>query len=111
VSSGGVADGERAAFIVDSTNGSYAVVLWPRTNERLAATWHGPIPPRTIAIAHTHPVNMPRPSRNDIAQAIQLRVPLIVVSRTHIFLIDATGGVTLFAGTGWQKHYSSPAGD
>jgi proteasome lid subunit RPN8/RPN11 len=96
-------EAERAAFILELPDGTYECRLWPRTNQRFGSTWHGAIPERTIAIAHTHPVTMPQPSRVDVGEAVRLGIPFIIVSRTHIFLIGETGEVTQLESAGWLK--------
>jgi hypothetical protein len=96
-------DGEWAAFIVRSADGSYDFISWPNTGERYAATWHGPIPSGTLAIAHTHPVTMPQPSRNDVKIAMRLNLPFVIISRTHVFVVDSTGKTRVLASDGWQQ--------
>lgn len=95
-------DGEWAAFLVEA-GGAYAYIQWPSTNERHAATWRGAIPTGTVAIAHTHPVTMPQPSRNDIAIAARLQLPFVVVSRTHLYIAYPSGKTMVLASRGWQQ--------
>ena len=71
---------ERAAFIVDRGNGEIDCVAWPNTNERERARFSGTIPPGTIAIIHTHPVNVPWPSEQDEREAHRLGIAIYALT-------------------------------
>lgn len=99
----GTVESERAAFLVVGPLGEYESVVWPRTHERRAATWRGPVPAGTIAVLHTHPMTMPEPSRNDVAHAIQTRLSFVIVSRSRVYVVEPNGSVRLIASNGWRK--------
>jgi len=71
---------ERAAFIVDRGDGNLECITWPVTNEREKATFRGTIPPGTIAIIHTHPLNTPWPSEQDENEAHRLGIPIYALT-------------------------------
>jgi hypothetical protein len=79
---------ERGMFLTRGPDGALGSVLWPATMQRRKATWRGPVPPETIAIAHTHPHGMPKPSQHDLAEAERTRLPIYVVTRTSIYRVD-----------------------
>lgn len=87
-------DEERAAFIVYREDiGNVALVQWPRESAYRAAHWKGPLPEHVIGVIHTHPAHIPRPSKQDIAEAQRLRLPFYVISRTRLCVADANGNV------------------
>src|SRR5688572_22242764 len=63
---------EVAAYLVRDENGTISAVIWPHSATRRAEHYEGPIPGRTVAIAHTHPLAFERPSRGDVEQAKRL---------------------------------------
>jgi hypothetical protein len=71
---------ERAAFIVDHGNGDLECIAWPSTYERERATFSGTIPPGTIAIIHTHPLNVPWPSAGDEREAHRLGIAIYALT-------------------------------
>jgi proteasome lid subunit RPN8/RPN11 len=79
---------ERAMFLTRDGSGALDAQLWPATYERRKASFHGPIPPNTVAIAHTHPQGMPEPSQHDIDEAERTGLPIYVVTRTSIARVD-----------------------
>jgi hypothetical protein len=72
---------EQAAFIVLGDDGRFACLPW-RDNDAHShgARYKGRIPQGTVAVAHTHPVGLTEPSRQDRKEADRLDVPFIVVS-------------------------------
>lgn len=70
---------ERAAFLVER-DGRIACVAWPSRNEYQAASWESAWPEGVIAIAHTHPRELPLPSANDRREARRLQLPVIVLT-------------------------------
>jgi len=83
---------EVAAFVV-LDEGHFRLVMWPRTNLARAKQWGGSIPVGTVAIAHTHPFDCPRPSAQDRAEARRLGIPMFVVTPESTSLIGANGDV------------------
>ena len=63
---------EAAAFLVQESDGSLTMVFWPENGVSRKAKFHGAIPQGTVAIVHTHPPEMERPSRGDLAEAKRL---------------------------------------
>jgi hypothetical protein len=80
----GHADMEEAMFIVRGANGVLSFVRWKPAHVARQAKWNAPMPHGAIAIAHTHPNSMPRPSLNDIRTALRSNLPVYVVTRTRI---------------------------
>ena len=80
----GHAEMEQAMFIVRGADGVLSFVRWHPTGASHLAQWNAPVPPGTIAIAHTHPNSLPRPSTNDIRTAVASKLPIYVVTRTRI---------------------------
>src|SRR5687768_8248129 len=52
---------ERGGFIRRLPDGRYEGQMWPFAPTVREATFKGPLPSGTIAIAHTHPGNIPHP--------------------------------------------------
>ena len=69
---------ERAAFLV-RTDAGLRAVMW-QAGELTEAVYRGPVPKRCLAVIHTHPAIAPQPSRQDIAEARRLRMPIVVVT-------------------------------
>lgn len=85
---------EIAAFLVRDANGAISSVLWPRTWNSRSERYDGVIPPGTVAIAHTHPSRADkRPSRGDIEQAVRIGLPIYVITRWHLYVVDSSGVV------------------
>jgi hypothetical protein len=81
-------DTERALFLTRGDDGNLGYELWPATHQRRKATYRGTVPPNTVAIAHTHPNGMPKPSQHDIDEAARTGLPIYVVTRTSIARVD-----------------------
>lgn len=94
---------EVAAFFVRDANGVISSVDWPHTGNRTSEHYNGAIPAGTVAIVHTHPLQADEhPSRGDIAQARKIGLPIYVVTRMNLYVVDPNGDVIkLFAGTNW----------
>ena|SRR5579884_2792541 len=71
---------ERAAFIIDRGDGDIHCVMWPDSDQRERASFHGSIPPGTIAIIHTHPANVPWPSDQDRREARRLGLAIYALT-------------------------------
>jgi hypothetical protein len=82
---------ERAAFVILDEDGQFHFDLWPATNGFMSATWRGAIPDRTVAIAHTHPEQLPYPSAHDRDEARVSGAPIFVLTRVTITLVTADG--------------------
>lgn len=95
---------ERAVFITVAEDGSLQCHAWPAGGDFQSASYGGAVPPRVIAIAHTHPNHAPEPSLRDRAVATQLNVPVLVVTRSSV--IAAMPGVErseVFASGNWTE--------
>lgn len=90
---GSIDDIEVAAFVVRRDDGALDLVHWPRGDYR-KAHWDGVLPDNVIAVMHTHPAQVPRPSAQDVAEARRLRLPFYVVSRPRLCVVDRDGTVT-----------------
>jgi hypothetical protein len=56
------------------------------------------IPPGTIAIVHTHPVQYPRPSERDKQEATRLRIPIYVLTIQGVYkAVPGASNATLIA--------------
>lgn len=84
----GLAQTERAAFIVRTPDGRLRLHPWPVTNKHRKSTWKGPIPPDTVAVVHTHPHLDPKPSARDHEEARRLGLPVYALSRLSIYRAD-----------------------
>ena len=101
----GLAETERAAFIVRTSEGRYALDLWPASHSIRKSVWKGPLPANAVAIVHTHPQGMPLPSSGDRQEARRLGIPIYVLARSSIYRVDPSGGdnVRLIAQSDWWK--------
>ena len=93
---------ERAAFLVKAGN-RVTIQAWSNgTFQRV--TYRGVIPEGTIAIAHTHPRDLPWPSANDREQAKRTGIPIVVITPGSVVVADADGSVrTLIRESKWWK--------
>lgn len=88
--------GERAAFVVLGPGGGLELVHWPppRPDMRRSVNWSGLMPSGVVAVIHTHPSQVPRPSRQDLAEARRLAMPFYVVSRSSLCVAGSDGGIS-----------------
>jgi hypothetical protein len=92
---------EEAAFIVRDASGTVSEVPWPAAGEPNTGKWIGAFPANTIAIVHTHPNWMPSPSSIDVRTAQRTRVPVYVITRSHIAK-TAGGSTTMLLDGEWK---------
>ncbi len=76
---------ERAAWIVETSDGSFACQEWPSTNSYLSESFYGIIPTHAVGIVHTHPVAFPMPSFQDRREATRLGMPIYVVTIRGVY--------------------------
>jgi hypothetical protein len=76
---------ERAAFVIQRTDGSIACQCWPSKHSYLAESFRGVMPAHTIAIVHTHPVQYPQPSEQDKMEATRLGIPIYVLTIQGVY--------------------------
>ena len=98
-------DMEVAAFIIRNSDGELASMPWPHTASIRAAHYQGAMPSGTVAIAHTHPIYAKEPSRGDIEQAKRIGLPIYVVTRWNLYVIDPSSGasVALISQKNWTR--------
>ncbi len=80
----GIIGGERAAFIIEEEDGSIRCELWPTMHREHADSFHGTIPPHTVAIVHTHPLEWPQPSAHDQQESARLDIPIYVLTMMNV---------------------------
>ena len=93
---------EQAGFLIRERDGTLTFAPWGRGAFQ-RATFAGGIPRGTIAVVHTHPRRLPRPSRGDLDQAKRLGIPLVVVTPGAITAARPDGGVDTLFGAGWAS--------
>jgi hypothetical protein len=93
---------ERAAFVVQSANGTFDLVRWPRA-DFFASRWKGRFPEGAVAVIHTHPTARPKPSAHDRAEAQRVRLPFYVVSRAALCVTDSAGSVSCARTIPWLR--------
>ena len=98
-------DMEVAVFIVKTPDGHLSCLLWPHTASIRSAHYEGPMPAGTIALAHTHPIYAEKPSRGDVAQSQRIGLPIYVVTRWDLYVVDPTSGdsVELIRQRNWTR--------
>ncbi len=70
---------ETAAFLIREADGTLTLHPWTDGGFR-HATFRGVVPPRTIAVLHTHPRGETQPSSRDREAARKLGVPVVVIT-------------------------------
>ena len=98
----GFSENEEAMFIIRNADGSFSFQRWDSTGVPHQAQWTAPIPEGVIAIAHTHPNAMPRPSRMDSQTAMRSKIPVYVVTRTRITKTSGLEESTVMKGN-WKR--------
>src|SRR5688572_8963412 len=91
---------ERAGFLIRERDGTLTFAPWGRGDYR-RATFEGSIPRGTIAIVHTHPRALPRPSARDLDEAKRLGIPLLVVTPGAITAARPDGSIDALFAAGW----------
>jgi len=76
---------ERAAFIIEQSDGSFTCQEWPSLHSYLSESFRGTMPAHTVAIAHTHPVQYPMPSEQDKLEATRIGVPIYVITIRGVY--------------------------
>ena len=95
---------ERAAWIVRQSDGKLSSVRWPHLGARYKITWKYQLPRQTLAQVHTHPrTASPQPSDEDRRQAMRLGLPIYVISRKGIWVVNPDGTTIQQSGSGWAK--------
>jgi len=83
---------EHGGFLIRESDGTLTFAPWPRGSFQ-RASFHGAIPRGTIAVVHTHPRNLPRPSPHDVAEAMRLGMQIVVVTPGAVIVARADGTV------------------
>ncbi|HYR29330.1 MAG TPA: Mov34/MPN/PAD-1 family protein [Thermoanaerobaculia bacterium] len=94
---------EHAAFIVADERGQLQLSRWPWGAESMRATYRGEVPRTAVAIVHTHPNELPNPSRGDIALARNLGMRVYVITRTSVICTDGSRTTKVAYGD-WNPH-------
>ncbi|HEX2831809.1 MAG TPA: Mov34/MPN/PAD-1 family protein [Thermoanaerobaculia bacterium] len=81
---------ERAAFLILERDGSLTMQPWDTRGVR-HATFRGAIPPRVLAIVHTHPRGEWKPSARDREEAVRTGIPVIVVTNGRVMAAMPNG--------------------
>lgn len=83
----GTSSREAVVLVFRATDGRYAGRTLPITNEGLQLTFNWD--PAAIAIVHTHPNHCdPAPAKADRQLSDRLRVPVITITRSGMFVYD-----------------------
>ena len=86
-SKNGTSNREAVVLVFRSVAGSYTGRVLPITNEQTQLTFR--MDPAAIAVVHTHPNHCdPAPSRDDRQLADRLRVPVITITKSGMFVYD-----------------------
>lgn len=93
---------EWAGFVVRKPNGRVDVILWP-SGEDLKATYKGPMPQGCVAVMHTHPARAPRPSRQDLAEASRIGLPIVVITPEAVTVARPDATAEELLGKGWRR--------
>ncbi len=101
---------EHAAFIVERVDGSFDCVKWPHVHSYLGESYHGVVPPGTVAIAHTHPVEFRYPSIQDKEEATRIGLPIYVLTILGVYRTDPQKNnvAELALGRRWMKQRPQP---
>lgn len=83
---------EFAAFVIRDESGRYSSQPFPPLRQFRQAEARGPTPEGAVAIIHTHPSGMERPSRQDQLEAKRLGIPIYVLTRWAIQKVDPNTG-------------------
>jgi proteasome lid subunit RPN8/RPN11 len=103
---GGWRDDERGAFLIRE-GGRFRCQKWPAHFGFHRADWHGRIPDGAVAIVHTHPRALPRPSARDAALAQRLAAPVIVITPQAVTaVLPEEPEMVVLAAAGWQNAHA-----
>jgi proteasome lid subunit RPN8/RPN11 len=83
---------EVAAFLTSEDDGTFGFLIWPASDPRFKASFQGRVPPRTVAIVHTHPTFEPMPSRHDVETARRIGLPIVVITLWSLSAVDPVTG-------------------
>jgi hypothetical protein len=86
---------ERAAWIIQKSDGPETFQKWRNSGERSKEFWRGPVPENVVALAHTHPNNRDyKPSYKDRNVAKRLRIHVYVISESGIWVSNPSGEIS-----------------
>lgn len=98
---------ERAAWIVQNSEGKFELIFWPRSVQRNQQDWNGPIPRNMVAQAHVHTVVAdPKPSSMDKEVAKKFNAIIYTLHVKGIFRVTPQGEITREADAFWYKKIS-----
>lgn len=106
----GLRSSEEAAFLVRDEDRDVVCVRWPSSAKQKEQNYRGPVPADTIAIVHSHPLALRRPSANDRAEARRVGLPFYVVSRDSLWVAEPDGTLReLFRERNWWRRSDAEA--
>lgn len=83
---------ESAAWVVLKFD-HYECIAWSSTGYRSEVTFHGEMPIGVVAVVHSHPPSVPKPSLKDLETARQLSVPIFAVTPLAVWVADPDAGI------------------
>lgn len=100
---------ERAAFIIRDKQNGYGCLVWESQHLWGEARYRGPVPPGTVGVAHTHPLDLPRPSLRDVSEAKRTGLVFYVTTRWTIYRIEPADGdvVAMVRNRDWTAEFRS----
>jgi proteasome lid subunit RPN8/RPN11 len=99
-------ESERAAFLVRRLDGGLTTVVW-QARDHAEASYVGRIPLRCVAVIHTHPPVAPQPSKQDMAEARRIGLPIIVITPQSVIVATPQGRADQLFGAGWTRRANS----
>jgi len=95
-------ESERAAFLVRRLDGRLTIVAWP-PGDHADASYTGRIPPGCVAVIHTHPAASPQPSKQDMAEAQRIGVPIVVITPQSVTVATPEGATVQLLSGDWAR--------
>src|SRR5688572_12582874 len=83
-------DFERAAFLVRDGD-EMRMIEWPIARRYRLARWNNAVPKGALAVIHTHPSALPRPSLHDQLEAKRIGLPIFVATRAQLCVVTPEG--------------------
>ena len=95
-------ESERAAFLVRGPDGRLTTVAW-KAGDRAEASYTGRVPPQCVAVIHTHPPEAPQPSKQDVAEARRIGLPIVVITAQSVTVATPQGTTRQLFDAGWTR--------
>ena len=98
------ADVEHGAFLFRQSNGSVGMLVWPPGGgQRESASYSGRIPVGCVGVVHTHPPRQKNPSERDRAEAVRLRLAVVVITREAVTVAWPDGTMGTLGSNEWTR--------